>query len=79
MNSIKDRAAQIQAAAARMGKETFKGTADKNTMARTELTAQGAKVVTLEEAIRKSGLQDGMTISFHHRQPTGAWSYRRLK
>ena len=66
MNSIKDRAAQIQAAAARMGKETFKGTADKKTMARTELTAQGAKVTTLEEAIRKSGLQDGMTISFHH-------------
>ena len=24
------------------------------------------KVVTLEEAIRKSGLRDGMTISFHH-------------
>ena len=24
------------------------------------------KVVTLEEAIRKSGLKDGMTISFHH-------------
>ena len=24
------------------------------------------KVVTLEEAIRRSGLQDGMTISFHH-------------
>ena len=24
------------------------------------------KVVTLEEAIRRSGLKDGMTISFHH-------------
>ena len=24
------------------------------------------KVVTLEEAIRKSGLRDGMTVSFHH-------------
>ena len=66
MNSIKDRAALISEAAARMGKETFKGTADKNTMARTELTQQGAKVTTLEDAIRKSGLQDGMTISFHH-------------
>ncbi|MDU5343601.1 MAG: citrate lyase subunit alpha, partial [Prevotella bivia] len=25
-----------------------------------------SKLVTLEEAIRKSGLKDGMTISFHH-------------
>ena len=27
---------------------------------------RNSKVVTLEEAIRKSGLKDGMTISFHH-------------
>ena len=27
---------------------------------------RNTKVVTLEEAIRKSGLKDGMTISFHH-------------
>lgn len=27
---------------------------------------RNSKVVTLEEAIRKSGLRDGMTISFHH-------------
>ena len=27
---------------------------------------RNSKLVTLEEAIRKSGLKDGMTISFHH-------------
>ena len=27
---------------------------------------RNTKVVTLEEAIHRSGLQDGMTISFHH-------------
>ena len=26
---------------------------------------RNSKVVTLEEAIRRSGLKDGMTISFH--------------
>ena len=66
MNSIKDRAALIAQAAARMNKETFKGTLPKNTTARTELQHQSAKVVTLEDAIRKTGLKDGMTISFHH-------------
>lgn len=33
---------------------------------RPELQKQASKVVSLEEAIRKSGLKDGMTISFHH-------------
>ena len=66
MNSIKDRAALIAEAAARMNKDTFKGTQPKVTTARTELQHQSAKVVTLEEAIRKTGLKDGMTISFHH-------------
>ena len=27
---------------------------------------RNTKLVTLEEAIRRSGLRDGMTISFHH-------------
>ena len=27
---------------------------------------RNSKVVSLEEAIRRSGLKDGMTISFHH-------------
>ncbi|MBP3739170.1 MAG: citrate lyase subunit alpha [Muribaculaceae bacterium] len=66
MNSIKDRAALIAEAAARMNKDTFKGTQPKVTTARTELQHQSAKVVTLEDAIRKTGLKDGMTISFHH-------------
>ena len=31
-----------------------------------ELQRKSPKLVTLEEAIRRSGLRDGMTISFHH-------------
>lgn len=31
-----------------------------------ELQQKSPKLVTLEEAIRRSGLRDGMTISFHH-------------
>ena len=27
---------------------------------------RNSKVVSLEEAIRRSGLKDGQTISFHH-------------
>lgn len=33
---------------------------------RNELQRSSEKVVTLEQAIRESGLKDGMTISFHH-------------
>lgn len=33
---------------------------------RMELQKQSPKLATLEEAIRKTGLKDGMTISFHH-------------
>ena len=33
---------------------------------RNELQRSSEKVVTLEQAIRASGLKDGMTISFHH-------------
>ena len=34
--------------------------------ARLELQKKSPKLATLEEAIRRSGLTDGMTISFHH-------------
>ena len=38
----------------------------KNPTPRRELQKESVKLATLEEAIRKSGLKDGMTISFHH-------------
>lgn len=66
MSSIKDRADLIKQAAAQMGKETYKGTAAKAQQSRTEYQESSPKIATLEEAIRKCGLKDGMTISFHH-------------
>lgn len=66
MNSLKDRAAAIAAEAARLGKPVYKEGGSKDTTFRAELERVSPKVVTLEEAIRKTGLKDGMTISFHH-------------
>ncbi len=66
MSSIKERAALVQAEAAQMGKGVYKDEFKKNTEFRLDLQKESSKVVTLEEAIRKSGLKDGMTISFHH-------------
>jgi len=45
----------------------FSGTAPKKTATFRERSAGQNKVVpSLEEAIRRTGLKDGMTISFHH-------------
>lgn len=66
MNKINDRAAMIEAAAAKMGKKTFVDDLKKVGTPRLEYQKTCSKVVTLEEAIRQSGLKDGMTISFHH-------------
>lgn len=66
MNSIKDRAAAIAAQAQRLGKPVYKEGAGKDTTFRAELQQSSPKVVSLEEAIRLTGLKDGMTISFHH-------------
>lgn len=67
MNSINDRTAQIAEAAAKLDKKVFDPEAFvKNPTSRRELQAESCKLATLEEAIRKSGLKDGMTISFHH-------------
>ena len=72
MNSIKDRAALIEAAAAKMGKQTYQdGVHVKVATPRSEYQKESSKVVTLEEAIRKTGLKDGMTISFHHHFRSG--------
>lgn len=66
MSSIKERAAHVQAAASKMGKEVYTEGAGKNGTFRKDFQKESAKVVTLEEAICKSGLKDGMTVSFHH-------------
>ena len=45
----------------------FAGTAEKKTATFRQRYHQQNKVVpSLEEAIRRTGLRDGMTISFHH-------------
>ena len=68
MNSLKDRAADITAEAHKLHKPVWNPTqgTPKNTTPRAELQAQSSKLTSLEEAIRQSGLRDGMTISFHH-------------
>ena len=66
MSSIKERETQVRAAAAKMGKGTYVEGEPKNGTFRKDLQKESSKIVTLEEAIRRSGLKDGMTISFHH-------------
>lgn len=66
MNTLETRQASIAAAAAEMGKRVYNGENDKILTPRHELQKESPKLVTLEDAIRRSGLKDGMTISFHH-------------
>jgi len=68
MSQIEKRRALIDAAAQKMSKTVYseQDGKKKNPMPRHELQHESSKVVTLEEAIRRSGLKDGMTISFHH-------------
>lgn len=67
MNSIAQRLAQIEEAAARMGKGVYDDSQrTKAIQPKQEYQKESSKVVSLEEAIRRSGLKDGMTISFHH-------------
>ena len=57
----------IEAEAAYLGKEAYNHPHPaKNTTGRRMLQAESPKLATLEEAIRRSGLRNGMTISFHH-------------
>jgi len=56
----------IREAAAKLGKKVYQGPGQKIPTFRRDLQKESCKVVSLEEAIRKSGLKDGMTISFHH-------------
>lgn len=67
MSTIKEREALVAEAAKKMNKAVYTGdTYSKKTMQRLELQKESPKLVTLEEAITRSGLKDGMTISFHH-------------
>lgn len=66
MNTIKERQTSIEAAAAKLGKPVFLDNKTKISTPRHELQQVSSKLVSLEEAIRRSGLKDGMTVSFHH-------------
>ena len=66
MNTLAERKTLIEAAAAKMGKEVCCEAGCKDATPRQELQGRSPKLVTLEEAIRRSGLKDGMTVSFHH-------------
>lgn len=52
-------------------KGVYHGGERKITVPRKESQATSEKVVSLEEAIRRCGLRDGMTISFHHHFRSG--------
>ena len=66
MSTLKDRAADIKNVAAKMNKEVYKGADKKDVTFRKDYQKQSPKLVSLEDAIKQSGLKDGMTISFHH-------------
>ena len=66
MSNLKQREALVQQIAGAMGKEAYKGGEHKEAEPRMQMQQHSPKVVTLEEAIRRTGLRDGMTISFHH-------------
>lgn len=67
MSTLVERQGLITAAAAKMGKEVYASNEpNKDPTPRKELQVDNGKVTTLEEAIKQTGLKDGMTISFHH-------------
>jgi len=67
MNTLEERKALIAAVAQSMGREVSEDNeSSKDTTPRTDLQQNKTKLCTLEDAIIRSGLKDGMTISFHH-------------
>lgn len=66
MSTIKERTQDIAAQAEKMQKNVFDGNVSKIATPKAELQKESPKLVSLEDAIRRSGLKDGMTISFHH-------------
>jgi citrate lyase subunit alpha/citrate CoA-transferase len=66
MSSFKDRETLVAREAAKMNKPVYVDNHVKLTQQRLDLQKESPKLVSLEEAIRRTGLKDGMTISFHH-------------
>ncbi|MBR5657075.1 MAG: citrate lyase subunit alpha [Prevotella sp.] len=67
MMNYEERKTYIAEAAKRMNKRVYQEDGlPKNVAPRTDGLTNSHKVVSLEEAIKRSGLQNGMTISFHH-------------
>lgn len=66
MNTIQTRAAEVKNIASEMNKPAYADNFKKNAEFRMDAQGKSPKLATLEDAIRKSGLKDGMTISFHH-------------
>lgn len=66
MKTTEDRRALIQEVAEHLNMNVSDRNDKKVATPRSEYQKESSKVVTLEEAIRKVGLKDGMTISFHH-------------
>lgn len=68
MSTLQQRASAISDQASRLDKKVYVPSAApaKDTTPRLEMQAKSPKLVTLDEAIKRSGLRDGMTISFHH-------------
>lgn len=64
--TLKERSKDIATQALKMQKPAFTGMNAKTHTPKAELQHESPKLVNLEEAIRRSGLKDGMTISFHH-------------
>lgn len=66
MSTLKERANLVAEEAVKIGKPVYTDNIEKIKEQRLPLQAKSPKLVTLEDAIRRSGLKDGMTISFHH-------------
>ncbi len=67
MSTLTQRQELVAAVAAQMNKPVYTGNEpDKNVTPRRTLQVENGKVTSLEDAIRLTGLKDGMTISFHH-------------
>lgn len=66
MKATQDRTELIERHAREMGKQVYTAAPQKPTEARTDMQRKSPKLKSLEEAVRLSGLKDGMTISFHH-------------
>ena len=67
MNTYKERMALVEQEAKALNKKVYDDTLHHKDPTANELRQdKSPKIATLEEAIRKTGLKDGMTVSFHH-------------